>query len=200
VAVYKASNSGVLTRREYNSFLAGNTAFDPAAFDSISTVTVGSGGASNITFSSIPSTYQHLQVRITAKGNRSIAIENAYLTFNGDSGSNYNSHAIYGDGSSVIAGTNTDPGMLIYTFAGNGGTTGSNVFGAGVVDILDYTNTNKNTTIRSLAGYENNSAGLLGFNSGLWRNTSSVTSLTLTPTGGTAWLQNSSFALYGIKE
>lgn len=199
--VHKLSAMGSLTTNkiDYPSMLAGNAAFNPNAYDSIATVIVGAGGASDITFSSIPSTYQHLQVRITAKGNRAIAIENAYLTFNGDSGSNYNSHAIYGDGTTLFGGANTDTGMLIYTFAGNGGTTGSNVFGAGVVDILDYTNTNKNTTIRSLAGYENNSAGLLGFNSGLWRNTSSVTSLTLRPTGGTAWIQNSSFALYGIK-
>jgi hypothetical protein len=181
----------------YASTVSGNLAFP--SYDSIATVTVGSGGSSSITFSSIPSTYQHLQVRITAKGNRSIAIENAYVNFNGDSGSNYNNHNIYADGSTVYASANTDPGMLIYTFAGNGGTTGSNVFGAGVVDILDYTNTNKNTTIRSLAGYDNNTQGLLGFNSGLWRNTSAITSITFTPTGGTAWLQYSSFALYGIK-
>lgn len=170
------------------------------AYDSIATTVVGSGGASSVTFSSIPSTYTHLQVRITAKGNRSIAIENGYLTFNGDSNNNYNNHNLYADGTTVYAGVNnSDPGMLIYTFAGNGGQSDSNVFGAGVIDILDYTSTNKFKVSRALAGYDNNTQGLLGLNSGLWRNTNAITSLTLTPTGGTAWLQNSSFALYGIK-
>ena len=76
----------------YASQISGHLFAPSGAYDSIATTTVGAGGASSITFSSIPSTYTHLQVRITAKGNRGIVIENAYLTFNGDSGTNYNAH------------------------------------------------------------------------------------------------------------
>jgi len=178
---------------------SGGAAAATASYESISTVTVGSGGTASITFSSIPSTYQHLQVRIMAKGTRSIAIENGSLNFNGDSGNNYNDHSIYADGSNVFAGANSGTNSsLIYTFAGSGGASGSQVFGSGTVDILDYANTNTYKTSRTLAGYENGTAGFIGFNSGLWRNTTAITSLTLTPSVGT-WLQYSSFALYGIK-
>jgi hypothetical protein len=70
------------------------------------------------------------------------------------------------------------------------------MFGALVIDILDYTNTNKNTTIRSLGGYDANGSGYLQLESMLWNNTAAINQIVL-GTGG--WAQYSSFALYGIK-
>lgn len=169
------------------------------SYESISTVTLGSS-SSSITFSSIPSTYTHLQIRVLAKGDRGIWLENAYVQFNSDSSSaNYYDHALYGDGSSAAAGTSANTGVLIYTFGGNGGASGSTLFGSGVIDILDYKNTNKYKTLRYLGGTENNTNGLIGVGSGLWKNTSAISSITMIPTVGSNWLANSKFALYGIK-
>ena len=73
-------------------------------YSSISTVTVGSGGASIITFSSIPSTYTHLQVRgIGRSTNAGSGVTQFYMQLNGDTGANYSNHILYGDGGSVGA-------------------------------------------------------------------------------------------------
>jgi len=76
----------------------------------------------------------------------------------------------------------------------------ASVFGAGIIDILDYKDTNKYKTIRSIAGYEDNSQeGAVGIFYGAWRSTAAITSLTIVSTDGTGLTQYSSFSLYGIK-
>ena len=162
---------------------------------SIATQTVGSGGASSITFSSIPSTYTHLQLRMMV---RETSTSNGYsMQFNGDTGNNYARHYLYGTGSSAAAAAVTSTSSMILADAAiSTSTTG--VFGASVCDVLDYTNVNKNKVIKTLGGYDNNGNGAIFFNSGLWMNTSSVTSIVINPDAG-SFAQYSSFALYGIK-
>ena len=75
------------------------------SYESIATVTVGAGGSSSISFSSIPSTYKHLQIRSI---NLSSSTDNNILMrFNSDSGANYSRHYVYGDGASVGASATT---------------------------------------------------------------------------------------------
>jgi hypothetical protein len=74
----------------------------------------------------------------------------------------------------------------------------SNVYGTSVTSILDYADTNKFKTVRSLGGFEDNSSGLVLFCSGNWRSTSAVTSISLI-TGSGSWTTDTRFALYGIK-
>jgi len=113
-------------------------------FISLQTVNVGSGGAGSITFSSIPNTYTHLQIRGIVQTNRATyGIDEGYLTFNGDSGSNYAYHYMYGDGSSPTAGAAPSVARIA-TGSGNFGTTTGGTFGGFICDILDYANTNKN--------------------------------------------------------
>ena len=121
------------------------------AYDALASVTVPSGGASSITFAGIPNTYKHLQIRAIAKA---VSNEQGYfMQFNSDTGTNYNTHLLYGNGASVTAlSNNTWAGLDIAS-------TSSSNFSAIVVDILDYTDTNKNTTIRSLSGVDNNGSG-----------------------------------------
>ena len=173
----------------------------PAAagdYESIATVTVGSGGSSSITFSSIPSTYAHLQIRYLARTNRADITDSIDMNFNSDTGNNYSWHYLRGNGSiaSAGAGTSTNDILIGTTVASTGG---SNMFGAGVIDILDYSNTNKNTTARASTGEDRNGAGFFYFFSGLWMNTNAITSIVLAPTNGTSFTQYSHFALYGIK-
>jgi hypothetical protein len=80
------------------------------------------------------------------------------------------------------------------------GSTGTaNAFGVSVVDILDYADTNKFKTFRSLAGQDqNNTSGRIALVSGLYRSTSAITTLDLNLESG-LWGQYSSIALYGIK-
>jgi hypothetical protein len=170
-----------------------------AAFESIATVNVGAGGTGTVTFSSIPSTYKHLQVRFTCRGNDTAADRALYMQLNSDTGTNYAWHRIRGDGSTATAGAGTS---LNYIFVGSlvDGGTASNIFGAGVVDLLDYTNTNKYKTARITSGFDKNGAtGYINYNSGLWQNTAAVNSISLFYQGSVNTVQYSSFALYGIK-
>jgi hypothetical protein len=186
-----------------NGSAQGYGAFSVAAaagdFESIATVSVGAGGSSSITFSSISADYAHLQIRGIARSNRSSDLDTLQIRFNGDTGTNYSRHYLYADGSSVSAGADTST-----TFANvgllTGANAGSSMFGANIIDILDYANTNKFKTIRCLSGEDRNGSGDLQFASGLWRNTNAITSITIISQAGVSTMQQySHFALYGIK-
>jgi hypothetical protein len=195
MGVYKLSANSVKNGRTiYGSMLAGKTAFLPTDFESIATVTVGSGGSSSIEFTSIPATYTHLQVRfITRFG--SVAVFKT--TFNSDNGTNYAWHEIQGNGSSVTANAGSSAAFMYGAYS-NGFSATADTFGAGVIDVLDYANANKYKTLRMLSGYDANGSGGLQLNSGLWQSTSAITSIKIAPNTST-FQQYSHFALYGIK-
>jgi len=185
----------------YSSQISGHLA-SPTSYESIATITAGSGGVSNITFSSIPSTYKHLQIRGIAKTNRATySNDNIKLQFNGDSSSSYNSHNVYGDGSS--AGANAFAWTAQYYSGSVGAQLITNNFGAVIIDILDYADSNKYKTTRVLGGFDNNNTGtdkgIIALNSGLWRSTSAITSVIISAAEGTGLQELSTFALYGIK-
>jgi hypothetical protein len=180
-------------------------ALNASSYDSIATVTVGAGGSSSISFTSIPSTYKHLQIRGILRSNSANNYDNVSLRFNSDSGSNYASHYLAGNGASASAYAWTSAAQIesFYT-AGGGGI--SNMFSATVIDILDYANTSKYKTTRHLNGFDNNGTGAFDFakgavllSSGLWQNTSAISTVTLSVTVGGNFAQYSTFALYGIK-
>jgi hypothetical protein len=169
-----------------------------SAYSSIATATVGSGGQSNITFSSIPSTYTHLQLRILAKGDYTAYSGNFNITFNGDSTATYSYHSVMAEPTTTYTYGYASQNYIDPSGGGMPASYYSPYFGSYVMDIFDYTNTNKYKTLRSLGGYENNSAGRVSFGSGNWRSTSAITSINLyTPVG--PFSQYSSFALYGVK-
>jgi hypothetical protein len=180
--------------------LAGNAAYNPLApgsYESIATVTVGSGGSGSVSFTSIPSTYTHLQVRWLARGTAGANTDVISLAINSDSGSNYSFHRLYGDGSGV-----TSNGFANQTYIHCGdmpaASATASIFAGGVLDVLDYVNTNKFKTTRLLNGRDQNGSGFIWFNSGNWRNTNAITTLTFTTQNG-SYAQHSRFALYGIK-
>lgn len=171
---------------------------DPGAFVPIATTTVPSAGAASVTFSSIPSTYTHLQIRFIARTNRAAVGDYIECNLNSDTSSSYSWHSLGGDGASPFAVAGANGTFLnVERIAGNNATAG--VFGAGIIDILDYQNTNKYKTSRSLSAFDNNGSGELQFMSGNWRSTSAVSTITLTPGIGTSFNQYSSFTLFGIK-
>lgn len=170
------------------------------SYESISTVTVGAGGSSSISFTGIPNTYKHLQLRVMAKDSRVAAASNLYVQFNSDTGANYTGHNFYGNGSGTAAGfdgASQTSSALMRVATTNAP---SSVFGVGVIDILDYANTNKYKTLRSLSGFDDNAGnGQIYFWSGLWMNTASaISTITITPVTSPI-VQYSHFALYGVK-
>jgi len=183
----------------YASQISGHL-WPASSYESISTVTVGAGGISTVTFSSIPSTYTHLQVRWIARSAGSESTPGGSLmTYAAPHANNFYYHALYGDGSSTasINSGGTSFATLIDYIPGSGATSG--IFGTGVFDILDYANTNKIKTFRSLGGFDANGSGTVGLFSGANNDTSVITSLSFAMNSGNNLAQYSSFALYGIK-
>lgn len=184
--------------RGYGAFVPLGAA---GAFESIASVTAA-GGETSLTFSSIPSTYEHLEIRGIARD--TIALNSAAgvnLRFNGDTGANYVRHWMRGDGTSASAGGNTGFDSMNFIGGSIGDSSTASAFGASIISIHDYKSTTKNKTVRGFSGSDANTASSNFYvvsNSGLWLNTSAITSITILP-GQTAFKAGSTFALYGIK-
>ena len=175
---------------------SGATGSKQSSYESIATVSVGGGGAANIEFTGIPATYKHLQIRYIGRTDFSTVGADFLYSLNSDTtNSNYAYHRLGGDGSTAFAqGATSSRIMGINT----GSSAGASMFGAGILDILDYANTNKYKTARNLIGSDRNGSGIAGIYSNLWMNTNAVTTISLIPENGN-WVQYSQFALYGIK-
>ena len=159
------------------------------SYESIQTIAT-TGNVTSISFSSIPSTYKHLQIRLSY---RDTAQDNSSMRFNGDTGNNYAWHEVFGGAVPAVAGAGAASSVSFMKVA----YTDVNP-GVAVIDILDYANSNKNKVMRSLCGTDNNGSGYVLLRSGLWMNTSAITSVTIFPNSG-AITANATFALYGIK-
>lgn len=167
----------------------------PAAslsYESIASATPS--GTGTVTFSSIPSTFKHLQIRTNIfQGTGSD------IFFKVNSTQGYGSHYIVSTGGATLGGgSDLSPGANGAYF----GNTGANASGAqvGITDILDYTSTSKNKVVRSIGGLEYNSnstSGRVWFYSYLFDTTAAITSITFY--SGNSYTSGSSFALYGIK-
>ena len=201
MAITKLSDSSITTGDKYISMLAGNSAYIPPSYESIATVTVGSGGAANVAFTSIPATYTHLQIRGIGRTSDANTGGNlaTYIRINSDTGNNYAFHQLSGSGTSAGASSGTSQNLIYTIHAGPRGNDLSNTFSAQIIDILDYTNTNKICTVRSLRGQEQNGSGSIGLHSYLYNSTTAISRLDFVGGGGDI-VQYSSFALYGIKE
>jgi hypothetical protein len=159
---------------------------------------IASVSSANAVFTSIPQTFTHLQVRIYARNPAANLAQNTYVQLNGDAGgSSYSSHSLIGDGSSATSG-----GFGLATsyaqmpqVAGSSATAG--IFGVAIIDILDYTNTNKLKTIRGIGGNDRNGAGTVSMYSSLWNSLSAVNALTAGTVDGNA-ASGSRVDLYGI--
>lgn len=168
------------------------------SFESIATF--NPTGVASVTFTSIPQTYTHLQLRITGRGAVS-GVTNTYLKlrFNGVAGTSYNFHGLVGDGA-----TASSFGFANQSYAeGNylsASTAAANVQGAIIMDILDYKNTNKFKTIRSIGGVNNNGSGKIAFSSSSFANTTAISQILVATPGGENFDSSTTIALYGIKE
>ena len=159
-------------------------------YESIATVTVGSGGTATITFSSIAADWQHLQVRCMY--NTITNPDNIGMTLNGSTTPSH-AHYLYGNGTNALAGSTTSN-----LFTLQAGASGTIMYGM-VIDLLDYSDTNKYKTLRSLGGGDFNGSGITWLSSALYATTSAISSFTLQGNGGQLFSEYSSFALYGIK-
>ena len=179
----------------YASQISGHLWEPAGAYDALWSTTL-SATTSTVTISNIPQTYKHLQLRFILKPNAT----GSYIkvSFNGNvSTSSYTWHYLSGNGTSASAGgagTGTYPGCIVNNLTGT-----TNTFATGIMDILDYNNTNKNKTTRTLSGSDKNGSGAIDLASSLWLSTSAISSISLSYDQNDSFVQYSSFALYGCQ-
>ena len=171
------------------------------AYDLLET-TVLSSNASSITFSSLGSysDYKHLQLRMVARANdAAISTRDCLIRFNGDTSAIYTYHTVLGNGSSTdiqsaVNGTSANLRTLVPLT----GTTADS-WGAAIIDILDFSSTNKNTTLRALHGVHTvNSLTRVNLTSGLWASTAAITSIELRLVTY-QFIAGTRISLYGVK-
>lgn len=161
------------------------------AFESIASAT-GTGSSGTISFTSIPSTYQHLQLRILASQTTGTDFQ-YYIGYNSNTSSTYAYHILYGDGTSPWSSGSFSSAPTLIARAN----TAASTLSPAIIDIHDYASTTKTKVARSFNGWDNNGTGNICLISNLWNNTSAINSIQITTTGN--WSTSSTFALYGIK-
>jgi hypothetical protein len=179
---------------------AGAAAGGPA-FDLLATTTA-SGSPTSITFSNINTytAYKHLQIRWTCRFDSTSTSRGLDLRMNGDGGSNYSGHYLQGEGpAGVSSAAFTNQGKIRLGEAP--GTNLSDFFASGYFDILDFSSTTINKTTKAFYGMAESNSPFwrIGLYSGVWRNTSAITSLSMQADNGVAFITGSRFSLYGIK-
>lgn len=192
MAFKSLATSGIINFAKYQNALVGNAAFDPAS-DFLIQEQILASAVSSVTFTSIPSTYKHLQIRsVSRSANASTSTFGIEMAFNGDTSANYSYHELKADGSSVSSyGEGSRSKVFFGATVGNSATVGN--YASSICDILDYSDTSKYKTTRSLAG---SSSGYLVVYSGNWRSTAAITSLTLNFSSNNFAI-GSRFSLYG---
>lgn len=162
----------------------------------IATVTVGSGGAADITFSSIPATYTDLCLVYSARTTLSDNSQNLRLQMNGDTGNNYSYRRLYGDGSSAASDSGSSQAYILVGLA-DAATSTSNTFSNGQIYIPNYAGSNYKSTSSDAVSENNATLAYAYLIAGLWSSTSAITSLKFYAANNFA--EYSTATLYGIK-
>jgi len=166
----------------------------PNTYTLIASNTVGSGGVSSVTFSSIPATYTDLILKASPRS--TIAEDTFGIRFNSDSGSNYPYIGFVGQGATVSSfnGTNTFVGLGRQSESGYT----ANTFGNTEFYIPNYTSTNRKSVSVDAVNESNVATGPRAQLAGaLWTGVVAITSIQVIPSAG-SFAQYSTFTLYGI--
>jgi len=168
----------------------------PNTYQVISSVTVGSGGAANIQFTSIPQTYTDLILQVSARTDEAGANwSEGRITFNGSS-SGYTNRYVLGTGSATSSGSVGT--AYVYGGRGTAAAATSSTFSNSYIYIPNYASSNNKSISTDEVTENNATAALAFFNAGLWSNSAAITSITITPNTGN-FVQYSTAVLYGIK-
>jgi len=173
-------------------------------FTKIASVTVGSGGAASIEFTSIPATYTDLCVKVSGRSDRAVfSFCYIRMRFN-SSTTNYTYRILQGDGSTASSVDQSNAGVFSNGLL-VGGTSQSNntasSFSSTEVYIPNYAGSS-NKSISADGVTEANQANMLAvFTAGLWSDSAAITSISLVPWQSVDFnfLQYSTATLYGIK-
>jgi hypothetical protein len=139
-----------------------------------------------VVFSSIPGTYRDLILLIDGA---SITTDTVGVRFNGDTGNNYNSVMMQGDGSSATSSSWTSVSQAYFGVMSDSRTNA-------ILQFMDYSATDKHKTFLAR---QNTAAARTRAHASRWANTAAITSITLghfNPV--TTFSAGTTFSLYGV--
>lgn len=165
-------------------------------FELISAVTVGSGGASSIDFTSIPSTYTDLCLKISARCNNASLLTIVNMTYNGST-SGYSSRYLEGTGSAAASGLGGTSSNTLVGAVGANAT--ANTFGNVEVYIPNYAGSAYKSASSDQVLETNGTTQYMELYAYLWSNTAAINQITLTPASSATFNQYSTAYLYGVK-
>jgi hypothetical protein len=162
-----------------------------------STVTVGSGGAANIVFSSIPNTFTDLCLKISARTNRANAVDSLGFYFNGDTtAARYTSKVLFGDGTSAGSNSPSPANDEVMFVSGNNAT--ASTFGNSELYLPNYAGSTQKSGSLDSVGETNGTTIRMNIAGVLYNQTTAISSITIIPITGTLLQQYSTATLYGI--
>lgn len=164
----------------------------PDTFIKIASVTVGSGGASSIDFTSIPSTYTDLCIKVSARDTNSAQNTTLALGINGSGSASF--RVLYGTGSTAASFSGSG-----YLWSGyiDAATSTASTFGNAEIYIPNYAGSNQKSISSDSVTETNATGAYMALGATLWTSTSAITSIGLYPV--TLFAQYSTATLYGIK-
>jgi hypothetical protein len=163
----------------------------------IASVSVGVLGAANMDFTSIPSTYTDLLVKVSSRTTDAINDSDPLvIRFNGSS-SNLSARAVYGSGSAAASLTRASNSNTAWT---DTTVNTASTFGSAEWYIPNYAgSTNKSVSVDSVQ--ENNAtAAIAALSSVLWSNTAAINQITILSGNGVNLAQYTTATLYGISK
>lgn len=164
----------------------------PNTMTLIASSTVGAGGASSIDFTSIPSTYTDLVLKISGRLNYAATAVGIQFSFNGQAaGTSITGKTIQGSGSSVASYSAWQPNI-------DGASATSNTFASVEIYIPNYLSSNNKSASSESVQEDNSSTAYAEMHAALWSNTAAINQITITPNSG-SFVQYSTAYLYGIK-
>ena len=167
------------------------------SFESIASAT-GTGSSGTITFSSIPSTYQHLQIRGIFRSDVGSQATNLSIQLNNTGGAPYARHLLEADGSATSVSANTAQTSMVVGYA-TAASQAANIVAPWIIDIHDYASSTKSKVIRNFGGYDANGSGYLFLSSGLQPATTAITRIDIVFLNGSNFTTATRVALYGIR-
>jgi hypothetical protein len=161
----------------------------------IASSTIGSGGAANIDFTSIPSTYTDLLVKVSARDSLAEIYGGCDIRFNNDSASNYTRRNVNGNGSATGSASQTTTSINSVESVGSSAT--ANTFSNTEIYIPNYTSSNQKSVSVDQVTENNGTTAYAKLTAGLWTGTAAINQITILP--GTSFVQYTTAYLYGIK-
>jgi hypothetical protein len=172
----------------------------PTTFTKIASVTVGASPVATIDFSSIPSTYTDLCLKMSLRTNRTGTFDYVTINFNGSS-ANFSLKTMQGDGGGGSPAS-YNRGTFGVNFIGrsDAASNTANTFGNGEIYIPNYTVSQNKSSSIDMVNEDNSATAYANMTAGLWAQTAAINQLTITNGTGNSYVQYSTATLYGISK